>query len=150
MGGTSRQKKKRDNVKSVPICSKRNPTNSNSQKLKKTQRGLIHIKTNKKRFKIRSERNAVEDRQSWITKKSVNEASKRKSTSKTKTKAASQDERIQKWKEHFKNMLRKSFNLKIEKLLVSTKYSDNYGRQENLITYYFVFCNAIYNQNTIE
>ena len=38
----------------------------------------------------------------------VNEVSKRKSISRTKLKAASQEERIHMWKEHFKNMLGKS------------------------------------------
>ena len=41
----------------------------------------------------------------WQT---VNEVSKRKSTSKAKLKAANQEERIHMWKEHFKNLLGKS------------------------------------------
>ena len=38
----------------------------------------------------------------------VNEVSKRKSTSRAKLKDASQEERIHTWKEHFKNLLGKS------------------------------------------
>ena len=38
----------------------------------------------------------------------MNEVSRTKSTSRAKLKAANQEEQIQKWKEHFKNLLGKS------------------------------------------
>ena len=50
-------------------------------------------------------RNLVENRQSWLGWHSVNEASRRKGSSRAKLKAASREERLQKWKEHFKNLL---------------------------------------------
>ena len=95
---------------------------------------------------------------------------KRKSTSRAKLKAVSHEERLKKWKEHFKNRLgnppevtdkpfKKFINskldvqlqhfteeelnivlkkkLKSEKFLTSTKYLLKYGRQENLMTYFF-------------
>ena len=50
-------------------------------------------------------RNSVEDRRSQFPWQTVNEMSKRKSTLREKLKAASQHERLQQWKEHFKNLL---------------------------------------------
>ena len=47
----------------------------------------------------------MEDRQSWITWRELNEAIRRKSTTQTKLKAANQQERIKLWKQHFKNLL---------------------------------------------
>ena len=47
----------------------------------------------------------MEDRQSQITCQTVNEVSKRKSTTKAKLKAASKEEQLQILKEHFKNLL---------------------------------------------
>ena len=49
-------------------------------------------------------RNLVEDRQSWISWQTVNELSWRKSKSRTKLEAVSQEKRLLKWKEHFKNL----------------------------------------------
>ena len=53
-------------------------------------------------------RNSVKDGQSRIAWQTVNEVSSRKSTVKAKLKAASQEEWIHLWKEHFKNLLGKS------------------------------------------
>ena len=50
-------------------------------------------------------RNSLEDRQYRLAWQTVNEVSGRKSTSRAKLKIASQEERLQKWKEHFKNLL---------------------------------------------
>ena len=52
-------------------------------------------------------KNSVEDRQSRIAWQIVNKVSKRKSTPRTKLKAVRQEQRHM-WKEHFKNLLRKS------------------------------------------
>ena len=49
-------------------------------------------------------RDSVEDRQSRIAGKTINEVSRRKSTTKAKLKAANQQERIKPWKQHFKNL----------------------------------------------
>ena len=48
-------------------------------------------------------RNIVEDRQSRLAWQTVNEVIGKKSTSRVKLKAASQEERLQKRKEHFNN-----------------------------------------------
>ena len=50
-------------------------------------------------------RNLVEDRQSRFACQTVSGARGKKSTSWAKLKAANQEERLQKWKEHFKNLL---------------------------------------------
>ena len=81
-------RKKRDNMKTTSFCNKRNPTNANAQKLKKAQRELINA-YQKEQIKyvqgqINKIRNSEEDRQSWIAWQTVNEVSKRKSTSRAK------------------------------------------------------------------
>ena len=48
-------------------------------------------------------KNSVEDKQSQIVWQTVNEVSKRKCNLRAKLKAASQEEWIDMWKEHFKN-----------------------------------------------
>ena len=53
-------------------------------------------------------RNLVEERQSHIAWQRVNKVGKRKSTSRVKLKAASQEEQIHTWQEHLKNLLGKS------------------------------------------
>ena len=50
-------------------------------------------------------RDSVEDRQSRIAWQTINEESGRKSTAKAKLKAASQQERVKLWEQHFKNLL---------------------------------------------
>ena len=50
-------------------------------------------------------RDSVEDRQSRIAWQTINEVSRRKSTAKAKLKAASQQERVKLWEQHFKNLL---------------------------------------------
>ena len=50
-------------------------------------------------------RDSVEDRQSRIAWQTINEVSGRKSTAKAKLKAASQQERVKLWEQHFKNLL---------------------------------------------
>ena len=50
-------------------------------------------------------RNSVENRQSWIAWQTINEVNRKKRTLRTKLKAASQEERLLKWKEHFENLL---------------------------------------------
>ena len=50
-------------------------------------------------------RDSVKDRQSRIAWQTVNKVSRRKSTAKAKLKVTTQEEWIQLWKEHFKNLL---------------------------------------------
>ena len=47
----------------------------------------------------------MEDKQSRIAWQTINEVSRRKSTTKAKLKAANQKERIKLWKQHFENLL---------------------------------------------
>ena len=46
----------------------------------------------------------MEERQSRIAWQTINEVSRRKSTTKAKLKAANQQERIKLWKQHFENL----------------------------------------------
>ena len=47
----------------------------------------------------------MEDRQSGIAWQTINEVSRRKSTTKAKLKAKNQQERIKLWKQHFENLI---------------------------------------------
>ena len=47
---------------------------------------------------------SMEDRQSRIAWKTINEVTRRKSTAEAKLKAANQQERIKLWKQHFENL----------------------------------------------
>ena len=55
--------------------------------------------------KIDKIRDSVEDRQSRIAWQTINEVSGRKSTAKSKLKAANQQGRINLWIQHFENLL---------------------------------------------
>ena len=50
-------------------------------------------------------RNLVEEKESRLAWQTINEVSGRKNISRSKLKAVRQEEWLQKWKEHFKNML---------------------------------------------
>ena len=77
-----------------PYAKEKNPTDTNVQKYKKVQKELKH--TNKNNYNIfksnHTIRNSVEDKQYQLAWQSVNEVSGKKSTSKSKLKAASQGE----------------------------------------------------------
>ena len=100
--------KKRAGVKSAFLWNWRNPTNINAQK---TQNELtnVYLKEQTKYIQnnINKIRDSVEDRQSRIAWQTVNEVSRRKSNEKAKLKVARKEERIQPWKQHFKNLLGK-------------------------------------------
>ena len=88
---------------------RKNPTNTNAIKLKKAQYQLIGIylkeQTEYTQNQIDKIRDSVEDRQSMIAWQTINEVSRRKSTTKAKLKASNQQERIKLWKQHFENLL---------------------------------------------
>ena len=88
---------------------RKNPTNTNARKLKKAQYQLpgIYLKeqTEYLQNQIDKIRDSVEDRQSRIACQTINKVSRRRSTAKAKLKAASQQERIKLWKQHFENLL---------------------------------------------
>ena len=88
-------KKKCYDVKTAFLRSKRNITNVNAQNFKKAQSELnnAHLKeqTEYIQDQIIEIRHSVEDRQSRITWQTINEVIRRKSTARTKLKAASQE-----------------------------------------------------------
>ena len=106
---TKEVREKRENVKKASLRNKKNQTNTNRQNLKKAQVELA--KTYKKeqlgyiQNQINKIRISVEDRQARLAWQTVNEISGRKSAPSSKLKAASQEDRLLKWKEHFKNLL---------------------------------------------
>ena len=102
-------KKKRAHVKAASKSYRKNPTNTNAIKLKKAQYQLTGIYLKEQTEYIQNQidkiRDSVEDRQSRIAWQTINEVSKRKSTTKAKLKATNQQERIKLWKHHFENLL---------------------------------------------
>ena len=105
---TEEVREKRALVKIASKNYRKNPRITNARILKKTQYQLagIYLKeqTESIQNKIDKIRDSVEDRQSRIAWKSINEVSGRKSTAKAKLKAANQQERIKLSKQHFENL----------------------------------------------
>ena len=102
-------REKRAHVKTASKIYRNNPTNTNAIKLKKAQYQLAGIYLKEQTEYIQNQidkiRDSVEDRQSRIAWQTINEVSKRKSTTKAKLKATNQQERIKPWKQHFENLL---------------------------------------------
>ena len=96
-------------VKTASKSYRKNPTNTNARKLEKAQYQLAGIYLKEQAEYIQNQidkiRDSVEDRQSRIAWQTINEVSRRKSTAKAKLKAASQQERVKLWEQHFKNLL---------------------------------------------
>ena len=96
-------------MKTASKSYRKNPTNTNARKLEKAQYQLagIYLKEQAEYIQIQIDkiRDSVEDRQSRIAWQTINEVSRRKSTAKAKLKAASQQERVKLWEQHFKNLL---------------------------------------------
>ena len=96
-------------VKTASKSYRKNPTNTNARKLEKAQYQLAGIYLKEQAEYIQNQidkiRDSVEDRQSRIGWQTINEVSRRKSTAKAKLKAASQQERVKLWEQHFKNLL---------------------------------------------
>ena len=96
-------------MKTASKSYRKNPTNTNARKLEKAQCQLAGIYLKEQAEYIQNQidkiRDSVEDRQSRIAWQTINEGSRRKSTAKAKLKAASQQERVKLWEQHFKNLL---------------------------------------------
>ena len=106
---TSEVREKRALVKTASKSYRKNPTNTNARNLEKAQYQLAGIYLKEQAEYIQNQidkiRDSVEDRQSRIAWQTINEVSRRKSTAKAKLKAASQQERVKLWEQHFKNLL---------------------------------------------
>ena len=102
-------REKRAYVKIASKSYRKNPTNTNAIKLKKAQYQLTGIYLKEQKEYIQNQidkiRDSVEDKQSRIAWQTINEVSRRNSTTKAKLKAANQQERIKLWKQHFENLL---------------------------------------------
>ena len=102
-------REKRADVKTASKCYRKNRTNTNALKLKKTLKELASIYLKEQTEYIQNQidkiRDSVEDRQSRIAWQTINEVSRRKSTTKAKLKATNQQERVKLWKQHFENLL---------------------------------------------
>ena len=102
-------REKRALVKTASKSYRKNPTNPNARKLEKAQNQLAGIYLKEQAEYIQNQidkiRDSVEDRQSRIAWQTINEVSRRKSTATAKLKAASQQERVKLWEQHFKNLL---------------------------------------------
>ena len=99
--------------KNASICYRKDPTNTNARKLKNEQNEFVNIYLNEQTEYIQNQidkiRVSVEDRQSRIAWQTINEVSRRKSTTKAKLKATNQQERIKLWKKHFENLPTESY-----------------------------------------
>ena len=86
------------------------PNNINTQKHKKAQNELTNVYLKEQieytQIQINKIRDSVEDRQSNIAWQMVNKVTQRKSFTRAKLKAGSQEERIHLWKQYFDNLLR--------------------------------------------
>ena len=105
---TSEVREKRALVKTASKRYRKNPTNTKARKLEKAQYiAEIYLKEQAEYIQnqIDKIRDSVEDRQSRIARQTMNEVNRRKSTAKAKLKAASQQERVKLWEQHFKNLL---------------------------------------------
>ena len=95
-------------MKTASKSYRKNPTDTNTIKLKKAQYQLTGIYLKEQTEYIQNRivkiRDSVEDRQSRIAWQTVNGVSRRKSTTKAKLKAANQQERIKLWKQDFENL----------------------------------------------
>ena len=102
-------REKRADMKTASKCYRKNPTNTNALKLKKAQNELASIYLKEQTEYIQNQiekiRDSEEDRQSRIAWQTINDVSRRKSTTKAKLKATNQQERIKLWKQHFENLL---------------------------------------------
>ena len=102
-------REKRAHVKTASKSYRKNQINTDAIKLKKAQYHLAGIYKKEQTEYIQNQidkiRDSVEDRQSRIAWQTINEVSRRKSTTKAKLKAANQQERIKLWKQHFENLL---------------------------------------------
>ena len=87
-------REKRAHVKTAPQNYRKNPTNTNTRKLKKAQYQLVGIYLKEQTEYIQNQidkiTDSVEDKQSRIAWQTINEVSRRKSTTKAKLKAANQ------------------------------------------------------------
>ena len=102
-------REKRAHERTASKSYRKNPTNTNSIKLKKAQDQLTgtYLKEQTEYIQNQIDKiiDSVEDRQSRIVWQTINEVSRRKSTTKAKLTAANQQERIRLWKQHFKDLL---------------------------------------------
>ena len=102
-------REKRALVKTASKNYRKNQTSTNALKLKTAQYQLAGIYIKEQTEYIQNQidkiRDLVEDRQSRIAWKAINEVSWRKNTAKAKLKAVNQQERIKLWKQHFENLL---------------------------------------------
>ena len=97
-------REKRADVKTASKCNRKNPTNTNAQKLKKAQNELTSMYLKEQTENIQNQidkiRDSEEDRQSRIAWQTINEVSRRKSIAKAKLKTTNQQERIKLWKQN--------------------------------------------------
>ena len=88
------------------------PTSTNIRNYRKARQeleGTYNIEQHKYiQEQIETIRNAAENKQSSLAWQTVNEVTGRKRSTQAKLEASSQDERLQKWKEHFQNLLGKA------------------------------------------
>ena len=102
-------REKRADVKTASKCNRKNSTNANALKPKKSQNELATIYLKEQTEYIQNQidkiRDSVEDRQSRIARQTINKVSRRNSTAKAKLRATNQQEPLKLRKQHFQNLL---------------------------------------------
>ena len=103
---------KRECLKMLANLKNKTPTSTNIRNYRKARQELeetYNIEQHKYiQEQIETIRNAAENKQSSLAWQTVNEVTGRKRSTQAKLKASTQDERLQKWKEHFQNLLGKA------------------------------------------
>ena len=98
-------REKRADVKTASKYYRKNPVNTNALILKKAQNELASTYLKEQTEYIQNKMDKIRD--SVKERQTINEVSRRKSTTKAKLKATNQQERIKLWKQHFENLLGK-------------------------------------------
>ena len=103
---------KHENLKKASIEKNQNPSRENRYQFRRAQKDLKQTYQIEQETYVQSKidliNNAAINKQAALTWQTVNEISGRKSSSQAKLKAANQNERIEKWKDHFENLLGKA------------------------------------------
>ena len=102
----------RKQLKKLARMKNRNATRANVRKHKEAQKDLeaTYFNEQQKYIQFQTDRieNAFENKQSSLAWQTVNEITGRKKSTKAKIKASNQEERLEKWMNHFQNLLVKS------------------------------------------
>ena len=118
---------KRENLKKASIEKNQNPSRENRYQFRRAQNGLKQTNQIEQETYVQSKidliNNAAINKQAALAWQTVKEISGRKSSNQAELKAANQRERIEKWKDHFENLLGKAPSI-LQKEITKVKERD--------------------------